>query len=65
MMRNLRMPLVACLDAIRPEDGLHHFEVETYAWGVLPPELQRAHLSDGIAEEMEWVRSQAGSPGSS
>ncbi|MEM0983702.1 MAG: metabolite traffic protein EboE [Planctomycetota bacterium] len=36
----------------------HHrtrvFEVETYAWGVLPDNLQPAALADGIARELEW-----------
>lgn len=30
------------------------FEVETYAWGVLPPEHQEPSLADGIARELEW-----------
>lgn len=30
------------------------YEVETYAWGVLPKELQQADLARGIAEEMHW-----------
>ncbi len=44
------------INAIEPGDELHHFEVETYAWGVLPPELQRSELADGIADELKWVR---------
>ena len=31
-----------------------HFEVETYAWNVLPEPLQPARLADGIAAEMNW-----------
>jgi hypothetical protein len=37
------------------EHGVKHFEVETYAWGVLPMELQPAELADGIADELRWV----------
>ncbi|MCC6417425.1 MAG: metabolite traffic protein EboE [Gemmataceae bacterium] len=33
-----------------------HFEVETYAWGVLPPELQVPDLATGIARELDWFR---------
>src|SRR5262249_3744406 len=44
----------ACLDAARRYSGVRHFEVETYAWGVLPPELRQADLAAGIAREMEW-----------
>lgn len=32
------------------------YEVETYAWGVLPTELQQPDLAAGIAEEMQWCR---------
>ena len=39
---------------------VRHFEVETYAWNVLPPELQRDSLADGIADELKWVREQLG-----
>ena len=44
------------LGALRSEDEVHHFEVETYAWSVLPEELQRGELSEGIAEELRWLR---------
>lgn len=46
----------ACLDAVRRHSTVQHFEVETYAWGVLPPELRQAELAAGIAHEMEWFR---------
>lgn len=45
-----------CLSHLRPEHETHHFEVETYAWNVLPHELQREELADGIADELKWVR---------
>ncbi len=35
---------------------VRHFEAETYAWSVLPPELQAADLSEGIARELSWLR---------
>ncbi len=47
--------IVDLLNAITPEDGINHFEVETYAWGVLPEELQERRLADGIAKEMRWA----------
>jgi hypothetical protein len=37
------------------EQGVKHFEVETYAWTVLPEEMRPAELADGIAEEMKWA----------
>jgi sugar phosphate isomerase/epimerase len=48
-------PAIAeCLQALAP-DGVEHFEVETYAWGVLPPALREPDLATGIAREMEWL----------
>jgi hypothetical protein len=44
-----------CLRAIR---GCQHFEVETYAWGVLPTELQQPDLARGIADEMHWLQAE-------
>lgn len=45
-----------------------HWEVETYAWNVLPPELQAADLADGIARELrtleQWLSSHPASRGS-
>lgn len=44
-----------CLASIRsfcPEEP--HFEVETYAWNVLPGEMQFPTLAEGIAKELTW-----------
>jgi hypothetical protein len=49
----------ACLRAIRSYSNVHHWEVETYAWGVLPDELKQPDLAKGIAEEMNWFLRQA------
>ena len=32
------------------------FEVETYAWTVLPPHLREGDLAGGIAKELAWTR---------
>lgn len=50
----------AYLAAIQPGDETRHFEVETYAWDVLPPEVktpehQTDDLADGIARELESI----------
>jgi len=47
-----------CLSALRNRDDVHHFEVETYAWNVLPKSLSVEHLADGIAQEMQWLKEQ-------
>ncbi len=45
-----------CIQAVLARSNCRHFEVETYAWGVLPQELQHAELAEGIAQEMEWFK---------
>jgi hypothetical protein len=50
----------ACLGAVA--DDVRHFEVETYAWGVLPPALRQGELADGIAQEMHWFRAMTNAP---
>lgn len=41
--------------AAREYHDTKHFEVETYAWGVLPDHLKRDTLAAGIADELKWV----------
>lgn len=48
----------ACLQNIRQFSNVRHWEVETYAWGVLPAELQQPDLAAGIADEMCWFLNQ-------
>jgi hypothetical protein len=45
-----------CLAFTLRHDLCRHFEVETYAWGVLPPELRQPDLAAGIVAEMNWCR---------
>lgn len=44
-----------CLSEIAELSDCRHFEVETYAWNVLPKDLQVEDLAEGIAREMQWV----------
>ena len=44
------------LRAARELSNCRHFEVETYAWDVLPSELRVDNLAEGIARELRWVR---------
>ncbi len=49
--------IVDCFQSNTVKAGeVTHFEVETYAWGVLPSELQVPDLAIGIAKEMDWFR---------
>lgn len=43
-----------CLNAVEQYSQVRHFEVETYAWGVLPGDLRQPDLASGIAQEMAW-----------
>jgi sugar phosphate isomerase/epimerase len=40
-------------------DAVRHFEVETYAWTVLPADLRGGDLAEGIARELDWVLARA------
>lgn len=57
--------IVACLRALNPGDRVRHFEVETYAWGVLPPAHRCHDLADGLARELDWLRAHVPGPGAS
>jgi hypothetical protein len=48
--------LEAMLDAISPEVPL---VVETYSFGVLPPDLQAATVAESVIRELRWVRDRA------
>ena len=53
-----RGDILECFQICQSMPELKHYEVETYAWNVLPEEHQVENLSDGIAREMNWVRQQ-------
>jgi len=55
MLSTTRDEILDVLDLCRECPEIKHFEVETYAWGVLPLELQVEPLAKGIARELEWV----------
>ncbi len=50
--------VVECLKAISSERSLEfsgHFEVETYAWSVLPESMRKRGLAEDIASEIQWL----------
>jgi len=49
-----RAGILARVQAADQHPDLRHFEVETYAWSVLPAELRQQELADGIAAELLW-----------
>lgn len=54
-LRTSQTEIYQCLDATQNLDGMIHYEAETYAWNVLPEELQHSTLAAGIAEEIKWL----------
>ncbi|MFH1719519.1 MAG: metabolite traffic protein EboE [Planctomycetota bacterium] len=50
--------IVDCLKNIRKISDCRHFEIETYAWTVLPDELRTDDLAGGIAKELLWMQGQ-------
>ena len=45
-----------CVTQCRRYSDVVHFEVETYAWNVLPPDLRENSLSVGITKELRWFQ---------
>lgn len=56
LLEALQQPILECLATTRKLGQPQVFEVETYAWGVLPTELQQPDLAVGIAQELAWFR---------
>jgi hypothetical protein len=51
-----RHEIIDCLDSIYEMSDCRQFEVETYAWTVLPDELKAEDLARGIATELVWMQ---------
>ena len=51
--------ILDCLRTLRELGPEPPYEVETYAWTVLPPELRQPDPAAGIAEELAWFRAAA------
>ena len=56
LIETTQVQIGQCLRAIGPDDTVNHFEVETYAWEVLPQELRTDDLAVGIAREIQWLQ---------
>ena len=55
-LRTTRHEILDCLQNIYKMSDCRHFEVETYAWTVLPDELKTQDLAQGIARELLWMQ---------
>ena len=54
-LKTSQTEILQCLEATQSIPELIHYEAETYAWNVLPEELQKAELADGISDELQWL----------
>ncbi len=54
-LQSTQSEIEKCLAAAKTTTDCTHWEVETYAWGVLPPELKADKLASGLAREMQWL----------
>lgn len=54
LLKTSQPEIIECLAACSEFTDTEHFEVETYAWNVLPEELRQIDLATGIAREMKW-----------
>ena len=58
LLKSTRGHIIECMKLLRGSE-VRHWEVETYAWNVLPDELKVPDLAEGIAQELKWVQEQA------
>ena len=61
VLNTTQSQIAECLTALRQNQAggndvgrMPHFEVETYAWNVLPDQYQGTSLASGIAKEIRW-----------
>jgi hypothetical protein len=52
--------ILECLRAAKEYSKCQHWEVETYAWTVLPQDLREPELASGIANELSWFHATLG-----
>lgn len=62
LLETSQRDILECLEAARSAAVVRHFEVETYAWSVLPEPLRQATLAEGIARELSWFSEQLTQP---
>ncbi len=58
LLRTTQARIYDFLSEIQRFPEIRHFEVETYAWSVVPEDLRQQELAAGIAQEIHWLRQQ-------
>ena len=56
LLRPTQTDIIEGMQAIKEYSDCSTFEIETYAWGVLPKHLQVPDLAEGIAAELKWFK---------
>ena len=56
LLRPTQSDIIDAVKAIREYTDCRTFEIETYAWTVLPHRLQVPVLAEGIAAELKWFK---------
>ena len=56
LLRPTQNDIIEGMQAIKEYSDCSAFEIETYAWGVLPKHLQVPVLAEGIAAELKWFK---------
>lgn len=60
LIETTQQQILECLRIAKEYGTTRHFEVETYAWNVLPENLRQDDLDSGVARELSWLRAHAG-----
>lgn len=56
LLQTSRDDIAACVQAAEKFGDIEHWEVETYAWSVLPDDLKTNTLAEGISRELQWFQ---------
>lgn len=54
-LQTTQQEVIAAMDLFRSRPEITHYEVETYAWNVLPDQSLAPSLAAGIARELTWL----------
>jgi len=67
-LQTTRQAIYDCIEAMQRSDAPEftgHWEVETYAWTVMPPEMRTSGLGADIERELDWFKAAALNPDAS
>jgi hypothetical protein len=56
LLHTTQKDIIECVSMYDRQPHHAHWEIETYAWSVLPPRWRRPTLVEGIATEIKWFQ---------